>query len=59
LEEARRVAKEAHEKYGVETIGLAADGTEKGAMEKLVANVFILRFPSQLIILDHFIFRTY
>jgi hypothetical protein len=49
LEEARRVAKEAHDKYGVETVGLAADGTDKGAMEKLVANVFTLLSMAQLI----------
>lgn len=38
-EEAERVAKEANEKYGVETVGVAADGTHKGAMEKLVEEV--------------------
>ena len=58
MEEAQRVAKEAHDTYGVETIGLAADGTEKGAMEKLVANVFTLRSLAQLIA-DHFFLRTY
>jgi len=42
IEEAQRVAKEAHEKYGVETVGLAADGTLKGAMEKLVSDVGLL-----------------
>ena len=34
-----QVAKEAHEKYGVETVGLAADSSEKGSMQKLVENV--------------------
>lgn len=42
IEEAQRVAKEAHEKYGVETVGLAADGTVKGAMEKVVSDVSAL-----------------
>ena len=36
------MAKEAHTKYGVETVGLAADGTVKGAMEKLVRDVCAL-----------------
>lgn len=58
MEEARRVAKEAHDKYGVETVGLAADGTDKGAMEKLVANVFTLSFLAQLIA-DPFFVRPY
>jgi len=39
LEEARRVAKEAHDNYGVKTIGIAADGTKKGAMEKVAVDV--------------------
>ena len=55
MEEARRVAKEAHDKYGVETVGLAADGTDKGAMEKLVANVFTLLSLAQLIIYRPFL----
>jgi len=47
LEAARKVAKEAHEKYGVETVGLAADGSEKGSMEKLVENV-LCKTPTRL-----------
>jgi hypothetical protein len=39
LAEAQRVAKEAAEKYNVQTAGFAADGTEAGAMEKLVEQV--------------------
>ena len=41
LEQARRVAMEAHEKYGAETVGIGADCSEKGAMEKLVKEVFL------------------
>ena len=32
-EQAEKMAKEAHQKYGVQTIGLAADGPVKGDME--------------------------
>jgi hypothetical protein len=36
---------EAHEKYGAETVGIAADCSEKGAMEKLVQEVLLrIRF---------------
>ena len=45
MEQARRVAMEAHEKYGAETVGIGADCSEKGAMEKLVQEVLLkIRF---------------
>jgi len=49
-DEATRVAKEANEKYGVDTLGVAADGTQKGAMEKLAQEVTAKLGPIDIVV---------